>query len=1156
MPDVAEQLRGPTLRRIGALNTGSGQALDELTALAAQLCQVPMAMVILFDAERQSCASSFGPELQGTAPEESFCVRALGDAGVVVVPDATADSRFSSSPLVTGEPGVRFYAGAPLVTQEGNVLGALCVLDVAPRSLTAQHLAQLSVLARQVVSQLELHRQAEVLAMEVDARVAAEAALRKNQRLFDAVLENTDVMIYAKDLDGRFVLANPALHRGLSQPAGSLVGRSDSELFPEREAETFRVHDEDIVASRTRQVFVEDLSQTDGRVRRHHSTKFPLRDDEGRVYAIAGLSTDITALSEERKAHAASEQRWRDLVEQSSVAVAVIGADARFSYVNPQAVSMYGAEASEDLVGRLVFDFIPDGAEPNASSSFYRQLGDGLAVLGRRWTVRRLDGLRVTLEVNSTAIVYGGDPAVQVELRDVTAEVAAETALRAAHTELADRQTFTDAVLDSIEAGIIACDVEGRLTVSNRAARAWFAVDPDLVPPGPDEGEPGRHGAAMGPDGHSLSKAELPLNRALAEGSIEDVEIVVQRPGLPEVRLLCAGRALSAPDGRPLGAVLTMTDITVARAQTRALQASEQRFRTTFDNDPAGLVVLSSTGRVLQVNPALLCLIGLDEEDLLEQSSLVDLVPVENRDELRAFFAGALDNSGATVTAEYRLLRADGGALWALLTLTELPDPHEGTCLLLQFEDITDRKVAEQRLTRQAMHDNLTSLPNRAMLLDRTAAALVRLADRPDDGMVVMLFCDLDGFKRVNDMYGHEAGDHLLVEVARRLTEEVRRTDTVARLGGDEFVVLCENLPDHDELATVVRRIEAAIATPISYRGHELTLTASVGIAHASGALTAKELVRHADTAMYQAKRLGKNRYEVFDEDLRTRSSDRAKAENDLRTALGTAAVEVHYQPIFELPSRRLVAVEALARLRLPDGTMAMPNSFIPVAEETGLIVPLGTQVLRSACQQLARWRADLGREFKVAVNLSARQAARIDLGDVVRSALADADLPADALALELTESVLLDAATSTLSRLSELRRTGVDIGIDDFGTGYASLRYLRDLPITFLKVDRSFVAGMTEHRQDEIIVQAVIALATDLGLGCVVEGVETQAQLDRITGTGALVQGHLLGRPASVDQITALIGRSSYGWRGTARSDHPQDVDRQRYPDARRGVG
>ncbi|MGZ4574823.1 MAG: PAS domain S-box protein, partial [Mycobacteriaceae bacterium] len=405
VPDLAEQLRGPTLHRIGALNAGSDQVLDELTALAAQLCQVPMAMVSLFDAERQWCASSFGPELQGTAPEDAFCVRALGDAGVVVVPDATADTRFSSSPLVTGEPGVRFCAGAPLVTQEGNVLGALCVLDVAPRRLTAQHLAQLSVLARQIVSQLELRRQVEALAVEVDARVAAEAALRKNQRLFDAVLENTDAMVDAKDL--------------------------------------------------------EDLSQTDGRVGRHRSTKFPLRDDEGRVYAIAGLSTDVTALPEERKTRAASEQRWRDLVEQSSVAVAVIGADARFSYVNPQAVSLYGAEASEDLVGRLVFDFIADGAEPNASSNFSHQLGSGAAVLGRRWTVRRLDGLRVTLEVNSSAIMYGGHPAVQAELRDVTAEVAAETALRAAHTELADRQTFTDAVLDSIEVGIIACDVEG-----------------------------------------------------------------------------------------------------------------------------------------------------------------------------------------------------------------------------------------------------------------------------------------------------------------------------------------------------------------------------------------------------------------------------------------------------------------------------------------------------------------------------------------------------------------------------------------------------------------------------------------------------------------------------------------------------------------------
>ena len=1245
-----EQARLAALSRFEVLDTPPEEAFDALTALAAQLCETPMASVSLVEADRTWFKSRLGLDLSETPREVSFCAHALASPDVLLVPDTTADARFADNPLVTGGPRIGFYAGAPLVTTDGYVLGTLCVLDVVPRMLSERQLGQLGVLAGQVVSLLELRRHTEELATEVAARTVAEATLRDNRRLLDGVLNHTDVVIYAKDLDGRFLLANPALQQLLGQGEQEVLGRSDYDLFPELAADLFRQHDRQIAASGTSQQFAEAVVHSDGTPHEFLSTKFPLRDDTGLVYAVAGVSTDVTALSAGRQASEQSEQRWRALVEASPGAVAVIGGDGRFAYANPQAALLYGVPVP-GLVGQLAMDFVPAGAERETRRLFGALLQGGPALSGRRWGLRRRDGSQAIVELNAAAVSYLGKPAVQVELRDMTeraaadkalrdsearfralfacsaigiaealpdgtmvevneqlcrllgytaqelvgqpasilladqaqgerqdadlasletssgyfvereyrrqdgrvipvivgvgvvrdeagrvsrvlgsvvdvsARVASEHALREAHDELAARQDFTDAVLDSIEVGIVACDAAGHITVFNDATKAWHGIDLDDHPE--DGADPERYADAFDlrdADGQLLTPDQVPLLRALHERVVRDAEMIITPRGLPATRVVCSGRALTSPDGRPMGAMVAMTDITLVREQTMALQSSEQRFRTTFNNDPAGLAVLTPQGRPLQVNPALCRLLGRDEATLLALPDVLQLAVPEDRRALASLRRRALTERGASLTGERRLVRADGAELWTLLTVTELPDAAEGSCLLLQVEDITARRIAEKRLTRQALYDSLTNLPNRAMLLDRVKTALARLARRPGDGALAIMFCDLDGFKAVNDAHGHGAGDALLVEVARRLTHVMRPTDTVARLGGDEFVILCENLTDPNEITRIAGRVEAAISAPIRWLGESLTVTASVGIAFGSGVRTAEELIRHADTAMYRAKQLGKDRYEVFDDDLRTRSTNRVRVEQDLRTALDNGQIEVHYQPIFALPERRIVSVEALARLRLPNGSSLMPGAFIPVAEDTGLIVGLGTWVLRSACQQLGRWRSELAPHLQVAVNLSARQAARPDLCEVVHGALTDAGLPAGALAVELTESVLLEGARSRFGKLGELREAGVDIGIDDFGTVYASLRYLRELPVSFLKVDRSFVAGMTEHEQDAVIVRTVMRLAADLGLGCVVEGIETAAQLDGIGGTGAWAQGYLLGRPTTAEHFTELL--------------------------------
>ena len=985
--EVAELERLRALRSFGVLDTDPEEAFDDLTALAAHVCGTPMALVSLVDSDRQWFKSRLGLAVCQTPREVSFCAHALSGDRALVVSDATLDPRFADNPLVTGEPGLRFYAGAPLVTGTGYVLGTLCVLDVVPRALSGLQVEHLTALARQVVSQLELRRQAEALATEVGARAAAQATLRESQRLLQGVLDHTDVVVYAKDLDGRYLLANQAHARLLDREDGGVLGCSDYDLFPALAADEFRRHDLQVAASGRREVFAEQVTHLDGTVHGYLSTKFPLRDDTGRVYAVAGVSTDVTELTREREAHAEAEQRWKALVELSPVAVAVLGADERFAYANPAAAELYGASPAGPLVGRRASDLVPADDDGQVATQFGALLAGGPALLAHRWTLRRLDGAHTTVEVNAAAMTYRGERAVQVELRYVTAQVAAQAALSAseqrfralfaclpvgaaeslpdgtlltvnarlcamlgytaeeligqplnflladpadpaeqrseldalsqtsgyvaertyrrkdgtglqvlvgvgvvrddtgqvhrvlgsivdvsdrveaeqalqqAHRDLAARQAFTDAVLDSVDVGIVACDATGRLTVFNDATRRWHGVD--LMGDNDAAVDPDHFARAFDlhdGDGQILTTDQIPLLRALNEGAVHDVEMVISPRDRHATRVLCTGRAMSGPDSQPLGAVVAMSDITAARAQTRALQASEQRFRTTFTNDPTGLALLDRHGQAVQVNPALCLLLGRTEGELRRLAHVGELAALDDQTAVYDLLTQALAGDGTSATVEKRLQHSDGTVLWALLTATWLPDSEPGSSLLLQVQDVSERKATVESLTRQAFYDDLTGLPNRTMLLDRTSRSLARLARRPDGGLVAMLFLDLNGFKAVNDAYGHSAGDAVLTETARRFDQAMRPTDTVARLGGDEFVVLCENLPDHDEAPRIARRLEQAITVPVPWGTHRLGVTASVGIAYGASGTSGPDLLRQADTAMYQAKRLGKNR--------------------------------------------------------------------------------------------------------------------------------------------------------------------------------------------------------------------------------------------------------------------------------------------------------
>jgi diguanylate cyclase (GGDEF)-like protein len=439
-----------------------------------------------------------------------------------------------------------------------------------------------------------------------------------------------------------------------------------------------------------------------------------------------------------------------------------------------------------------------------------------------------------------------------------------------------------------------------------------------------------------------------------------------------------------------------------------------------------------------------------------------------------------------------------------------------------------ERSRSRSQLVHQAMHDVLTGLPNRALFVDRLEQALAR--SERTDGLVAVIFLDLDRFKTINDSLGHDAGDRVLVEVAARLQDVVRPSDTLARFGGDEYTVLCEPTSAYQGLA-IADRLAVALSVPIESGGHEVFLTASVGVAFGRHGDQPADLIRDADSAMYKAKERGPGEVETFDVAMRTRALRRLEVEHDLHRAVERDELRLYWQPIVELDTRNIVAAEALLRWQHPERGLVMPDEFIPAATETGLIVPIGRWVVESACEQLKLWRqAGLTEPgFVGSVNASAREIETGQLAESVRGALARYGVPASELCLEVTERDLMSETGAMVDVVNTLHDLGGQLALDDFGTGHSSLLVLKRLPIQTVKVDRAFVQGLDDDDdQDAAIIEAVASLAHALGLSAVAEGIETETQRRKSQELGCdLGQGFLFARPQPAAEMTALLDQA-----------------------------
>ena len=562
------------------------------------------------------------------------------------------------------------------------------------------------------------------------------------------------------------------------------------------------------------------------------------------------------------------------------------------------------------------------------------------------------------------------------------------------------------------------------------------------------------------------------------------------------------------------------------REEGRARKETEQRLRIVFDNSVEGIVTFMPDGRVLSCNPAASRLFEETPQALIGRR-LGDLVvpPARQSQGVWPFAIGHFETVG---------LRRSGTAFPVELTVSETRLTGQAQ-RIATLRDITERRQTQDRLSYLANFDGLTGLPNRMMFRERLTGAMAR-ADTSRSQMALM-FLDLDRFKVVNDSLGHEVGDRLLRHVAQTLLQCVRRPDpperesgaetvTVARLGGDEFTVIVEGLAGSDEAAVVATRILKKLSEPFICDGSEIFVSASVGITlYPHDATDLDGLIRHADLAMYRAKELGRNTYHFFSDELNDQISERLSLEMNLRHALERDEFQLHYQPKASLSSGRVTGVEALLRWNCPGKGLVPPDKFISVLEDTGLIVAVGTWVIRSACAQLAAWDQQGLAPMKMAVNLSARQFQQADLPLVIAQALRDAGIASQRLELELTESLLMHDDRATLRMLSALKEMGVSIAIDDFGTGHSSLGYLKRFDVDTLKIDRTFVRDTPDDLEDSAITTAVIALGHSLGLAVVAEGVENLAQAEFLRELGCdEIQGYLLSRPMAAAQMQAWL--------------------------------
>jgi len=789
----------------------------------------------------------------------------------------------------------------------------------------------------------------------------------------------------------------------------------------------------------------------------------------------------------------------QEIISTMADALFVCDRHGRIEFANRAAAALLGYPERE-LAGKRIDDLLAQDRHLSRKLS-RRSLRNDEYVFAAR------NGDRVELTLSIAPVTHDREPAGAVIIgRDMRDRKRAER-------EVLQAVTLLQSTLDSTADGILVIGDAGKIVSYNHRFTEMWRISTELMNGGDDR-------AVLQAVVVQLAEPEDFLHAfdaLLSQPSAESFDLLQLKDGRRFERY-SIGRYLEDIENIR---VWSFRDVTARFAAEAALRESENRYRLLFEQNAAGVCVTTMDGVIVDCNATYAALLRVGREELLGCTLSSLYARPHEGEEIVTLLRGV----GTLNSVEVEMRRADGDPLWVLQNVVLVGDERSGV-IHTTVVDISDRKRAEEQIEFHAYHDVLTALPNRKLFTDRLRHSLTR-AKRAGKPLSVM-FIDIDHFKTINDTLGHTAGDDLLLEMARRLRACVREDDTVARLGGDEFTIILSELRHPEDALAVAQKILEAVQWPLTIGGMPIVVTASIGIAlYPEDGADPEALLRNADSAMYRAKEAGRNTVQLCTDEMKTRAMDRLSIESRLRIAVRERQFTLVYQPQISLVTGKTVGVEALVRWNDPERGVVLPAEFIPIAEESRLIVPLGEWVLRTACLQTKEWWDRGAGPVRIAVNLSARQFQQHDLAEMVRSALAEARLPPSCLELEITETTAMQNAEVTVETLHALRALGVGISIDDFGMGYSSLNYLRRFPLTAVKIDRAFVTDLPHNDGDAAIVSAVIGMARSLRLRVVAEGVETAEQFsflrDHDCDEG---QGYYFGHPVSAEEMTrALVG-------------------------------
>ncbi|GLI37589.1 EAL domain-containing protein [Geobacter hydrogenophilus] len=779
----------------------------------------------------------------------------------------------------------------------------------------------------------------------------------------------------------------------------------------------------------------------------------------------------------------------------------------RLLSLNPAAEQLFGSGSAE-VAGRSISDIlaIRSTGKDNPLLTPLVCCGEEHSRLTCEAEGIRSDGSRFPAALALSRVQLDGKWNFIGIVRDVTESREAGERLRETNEKL-------DALIQASPQGIVAVDCNGNVTLWNRAAEEIFGWSADEVLGKPYPAVPAEREA----EHRKLRELVLQGKR------VTDVELRRRRRDGVPIDVSLSAAPICDSLGTPLGVITIISDISARKRSEQELVLLKRAMESSIN----GITITDAThpdNPIIYVNPAFERITGYGVDEVIGKNPRFLRGDDRDQAELKKLMhAFREEREGCFVLRNYR---KDGSPFWNELFIAPVRD-RDGvvTNYIGVMNDITEHRRYEEQLVYQATHDPLTGLPNRNLLQDRLGQALALEAFRRRNPICVM-FLDLDNFKKVNDTLGHTVGDMLLKAVANRLKNCLRGGDTVARLGGDEYIIVLPNVREMHDVITVAKKMINVFAAPLLLMGNEIYVTASIGIAlFPTDGETVDALLKNADAAMYHAKEQGKNNYQFYSAEMNTRVFERLSLETSLHRAVKNQEFMLHYQPRVDLRSGQICGVEALVRWNHPEMGLVSPAKFIPLAEETGLIVPMGEWVLRTACAQNKAWQDAGLPPLRMAVNLSARQFRQENLIEMVEEILMETGLAPQWLELELTESLVMQEAEKSAAILRDLTDRGIEVAIDDFGTGYSSLSYLKRFPIANLKIDQAFIRDMTRDPDDATLVKTIITMAHGLGMKTIAEGVELAEQIDFLCRHQCEeMQGYYFSRPVTAEELGRLL--------------------------------